>query len=69
MPVEDMALPENNNLIRFVTSLSERKTELEKSYFEQFIQPAWDTFEKIYSEYAVSVKKNIEFLESEEFQV
>lgn len=46
MPVEDMALPENNNLIRFVISLSERKTELDKSYFEQFIQPAWDTLRK-----------------------
>ena len=68
MPAEDMEVSENNSLIQFAISLSEQKTELDKSYFEQFIQPAWEAFEKIYSEYAESVKKNMEFLESEEFQ-
>ena len=61
-------MSENNNLIPFARSLTERKTELDKSYFEQFIQPAWDALEKNYSEYVASFKEYIDFLESDEFQ-
>ena len=61
-------MPESNNLLRFATNLSERKTELDKNYFEQFIQPAWEAFEKIYSECVLTIKECIEFLGSDEFR-
>ena len=40
------------NLLELVRSLVQRKSELDREYFENFIQPIWQKFDAVHKEYA-----------------
>jgi hypothetical protein len=52
-----MAVSEIMGLLEIVRTLVSRKAELDKQYFDQFIQPMWDTFVRIHEDYKRSFKE------------
>ena len=39
------------SLLELVRSLVQRKSEIDKEYFENFIQPIWEKFDAVHKEY------------------
>jgi len=64
-----MILSELSTLLQFARGLAERKAELDKKYFEQFIQPAWSAFVKVHENYKSSFKKYLEYVNGDEYKV
>ncbi len=62
-------LPELIGLIDIAVKMVGRKSELDKEYFDQFVQPLWENFVKIHVEYKESFQKYIDFINSDDFQL
>ncbi len=53
-------------LIELVRTLVGRKAELDKEYFENFVQPAWEAFVRIHENYKSSFREYAEFVPKNE---
>ncbi len=49
-----MFLSELNDILQLARSLTERKIELDKEYFENFILPAWNAFVRVHENHKMS---------------
>lgn len=56
-------------LIEMVRTLISRKAELDKQYYEQFIQPTWEAFVKVHEDYKNSFREYANSVSKEDFQV
>jgi hypothetical protein len=63
-----MVFTELISLLEMTKSLVSRKAELDKAYFEHFIEPAWDLLIKIHENYKSSFQGYIEFVESDKYE-
>jgi hypothetical protein len=50
------------NLLNIARTLVERKGKLNKDYFDNFIQPMWDSFNKIHENYKISFREYAELI-------
>ncbi len=57
------------DLTQIFMNLASKKAELDERYFEQFVQPAWEAFEKVHQDYKSSFKKYTELLSEENAQL
>lgn len=57
-----MVVVEVLDLLKLVRELVGRKSELDRMYFEDFVQPIWDTFLEIHKNYKDSFQKYIDLL-------
>ena len=57
------------NLFELLRKLVQRKSELDKEYFENFIEPVWQTFKKVHENYRDSFIKYMKFLDNESIDV
>ena len=55
-------------LLELVRSLIQRKSELDKEYFEDFIKPVWLKFDRVHSKYIEAFSECKNYLESQNFQ-
>jgi len=56
-------------LLGILRELVSKKGELDKSYFENFIQPTWESFEKIHELYKTSFREYTNFIQKDDAQV
>jgi hypothetical protein len=64
-----MIISEFSNLLQLARSLAERKSELDKSYFENFIAPAWNSFTRVHEDYLFSYDKYLKHVTSNAYDV
>jgi hypothetical protein len=56
-------------LVEFSRKLVSRRAELNKSYFEQFIEPAWKAFVKIHEDYMKALREYAELISKEDIDI
>ena len=57
------------DLLGVLRSMAQRKGELDKTYFEQFIKPAWDAFKAVHEDYKKSFKEYGELIVKPDYDV
>jgi hypothetical protein len=62
-------LTEIIELVEIARKLVSRKAELDKSYFEDFIQPAWEAFVKIHSDYMKSLREYADLVSQKDIPI
>ena len=55
------------DLLELARSLVSRKAELDKSHFEQFIEPVWDSFVRVHQDYKKSFREYAQVVFRENF--
>jgi hypothetical protein len=55
------------SLLEIFRKLVNSKAELDKKYFDQFIEPAWNLFRKVQEDYKSSFQRYLEFVESDKY--
>ena len=63
-----MVISDAINLVEFVRGCITRKGEADKAYFEQFLLPAWEAFNRVHENYKASFKEYVNLL-SEEMEI
>ncbi|MBZ0283119.1 MAG: hypothetical protein K8L97_20445 [Anaerolineae bacterium] len=56
-------------LITLVKGIRDRRRQLNREYFVDFITPTWDAFNRIHNDYLISFKEYAELICSEDFSV
>jgi hypothetical protein len=64
-----MALAELIQLMALATDVITKKSELDKTYFEQFIQPIWEAFNEIHDDYKSSFRKYLDYIAQDDYNV
>jgi hypothetical protein len=64
-----MAISELINLLELTRNLASRKSQLNKEYFENFIEPIWDAFIKVHDNYIKSMKEYYDLLSDESVKI
>ena len=57
------------SMIELIRALAQRKSELDKEYFENFILPIWNTFIKVHDNYKETFKEYVEMAENKNVSV
>ncbi len=55
------------DLLEITRKLVNRKAELDKVYFDQFVRPAWELFSQIHENYKITFREYIKFVESDDY--
>ena len=64
-----MAISELINLIELTRILVSRKSQLDKEYFDNFVEPIWVAFVKVHDDYMNSMKEYYDFLSDENTKI
>ncbi len=64
-----MAIMELMALVETLRNLAQRKSELDKEQFENFVQPIWEAFEKVHENYKTCFNEYVDYLSKEDFDV
>ena len=62
-----MIVNEILSLLEIVKNIASHKAELDKRYFEQFIQPAWEAFTKVHETYKQLFREHVDFVSKDDY--
>jgi hypothetical protein len=64
-----MPISEIISLLELARNLANRKTQIDKEYFENFVEPLWDTFVKVHEDYKKSIDEYSEMLANKNIKI